>query len=367
NAITSIRFLDALEWRDFFERVSLVDHILREDPAGVYPRMEFASRDRYRHTLEGLALRSVHDEIEIAEAVISHCLEAQSADPADALRAHVGYYLISGGRYAFERSVGYEPHLRERLHRGPLAARGLIFWGLLAAITALLAGGLGAFVTARTGTLWAGLVVALSAIIPVSDVAVTLVNRIAAWLWPPRTLAKIDHRTPVAQAHQTMVVYTALLTSPTASQHVIDNMEIGFLANRDPNIRFAILADLRGGPSQHADTDEEVVHAARQGIAELNERYGRGDQRPFALFVRGRTWSEADETWMGWERKRGALTEFCRLLRGATDTSFTVADGDATSLAEITFVVTLDTDTLLPRDGARKLISTIAHPLNRAT
>ncbi|MHB1135426.1 MAG: GH36-type glycosyl hydrolase domain-containing protein [Coriobacteriia bacterium] len=365
NAITSIRFLDALEWREFFEQVSVVEQVLREDPAGVYSRMDFVSRDRLRHTVEELADRGPLNEIEVAEAVVSHCLEALAVDATDTRRAHVGYYLISDGRYAFERTVGYRPRLRERLHRGPLAARGTIYWGLLGATTLLLAGAMGWFAATATGRLWVGVLMGLLGVIPLSDVGMSLANRLAAWLWPPRMLAKIDHRLPVARAHRTMVVYTALLTSPSAARHVVDNMEVGFLANRDPNVRFAILADLRGGDERRAANDEAVIEAARAGIAELNERHGHGS-RPFLLFVRGRTWSEADRTWMGWERKRGALTEFCRLLRGATDTSFIIADEDPAGYAGVTFVITLDTDTILPRDGARKLIGAIAHPLNRA-
>lgn len=366
NAITSIRFLDGFEWRKFFEDTSLVEHILREDPSGVYSRMDFVSRDRYRHAIEGLARRCPHTETEVAEAVVSTCLEALRVDAADGLRSHVGYHLISAGRYPFEESIGYRPHARERLYRGPLAARGAIFWGALAGTTTLFAGACAAFayaVTANTGVTAA---LALLSVIPVSEVALIIVNRLAAALWPARTLPKIDHRQPVAGAHRTMAVYTALLTSPQAAQHVVDNMEVGYLANTDHNVRFAVLADLKGAPEKRTAGDQAVIEAAQRGIAVLNDRYGFAGERPFGLFVRGRTWSEHDSTWMGWERKRGALTEFCRLLRGATDTSFEVVDADAAEFSATTFVITLDTDTVLPRDSARKLISTIAHPLNRA-
>jgi len=366
NAITSIRFLGGFEWREFFVHASVVEHILAEDPAGVYIRMDFPSRDRYRHAIEGLALRSTLSEIEIAEAAVSHCLDAVGRDPADALRGHVGYYLLSEGRYALERSVNYRPHARERLHRGPLSARGAIYWGLLAGLTAVLALAVGIFAYSASGVQWPSLVMTLIAVIPVSDVALTLVNRIAAWLWPARTLPKIDHRQPVSRAHRTMVVYTALLTSPSGAQHVIDNMEVGYLANTDPNIGFAILADLKGAPTEHVPADEATIEAARRGVAALNARYAAGGERPFSLFVRARTYCAHDQVWMGWERKRGALTELCSLLRGATDTSFSIVDGSTSSFSGVTFVITLDTDTVLPRDGARKLISTIAHPLNRA-
>jgi len=366
NAITSVRFLDGFEWREFFEDISLVEHILREDPAGVYGRMDFVSRDRYRHAIEGVARRCDHSEIEVAEAVVSHCLEALRVDATDALRSHVGFHLVSGGRYVFEESIGYRPHVRERLYRGPLAARGVIFWGILATLTVLLAGGCAALGYAVTGNGWITLLLTALSVIPVSDVALTVVNRLAAGLWPARTLPKIDHRQPVSRAHSTMVVYTALLTSAAAAQHVIDNMEIGYLANTDHNVRFAVLADLRGATERVTAADAAVLDAARRGIAVLNDRYGLPGEHPFSLFVRGRTLSAHDKTWMGWERKRGALAEFCSLLRGATDTSFEVVEADTTVFPGVTFVITLDTDTILPRDGARKLISTIAHPLNRA-
>jgi len=366
NTITSVRFLGSLEWRDFFEATCFVEHALREDPAGVYARMDFASRDRYRHAVEGLARRSSLSETEVAEAAVTSALNAPSADPGEAVRGHIGYYLISAGRYGFEQAIDYRPQLRERIYRGPLASRGLIFWGLLALFTALVSAGIGVYVWAQTASVWAVAVVVLLGIVPASDLAINVVNRLASVLWPARTLPKIDFRRPVASAHRTMAVYTALLTSPAAARHVIDNMEVGYLANTDPNVRFAVLADLKGASEATVPADGAILDAARKGIAELNERYGRGGGGPFHLFVRGRRWSERDRTWMGWERKRGALHEFCQLLRGATDTSFVVADGDTALLASITFVITLDTDTVLPRDGARKLVSTIAHPLNRA-
>ncbi|MBN2848477.1 MAG: hypothetical protein JXP72_08530, partial [Coriobacteriia bacterium] len=366
NAITSVRFLGSLEWRDFFERTNLVEAVLREDPAGVYGRMDFASRDRYRHAIEGLAKRCPLDEITVAEAAVSTALESLTHDPADALRGHVGHYLISSGRYALEASVDYHRQFRERLYRGPLSARGPIYWGSFGLVTAGLAVAIGILAATLTAATWVAVVLAVLAVVPVSDVALTLVNRIAGKLWPARTLPKIDYRQPVAPAHRTLAVYTALLTSPAAAQHVIDNMEVGYLANSDPNVRFAVLADVKGSSTQHAPGDAAVIEAARNGVAELNERYGSHGSQPFSLFVRGRRWSEYDQTWMGWERKRGALTELCRLLRGATDTSFEAVVGDTASFPSITFVITLDTDTVLPRDGARKLISTIAHPLNRA-
>jgi cyclic beta-1,2-glucan synthetase len=366
NSITSIRFLSALEWRDFFEDCSLVEHVLQEDPSGIYPRMDFASRDRYRHAIEGLAERCPHGEIEVAEAVMSCALDALAHDPASPVTGHVGYYLISGGRYSLERSIDYKPRKRELVYRGPLASRGLIYWGLLASATLLLAFGMGWLVATSGAGTWETLAIILLALIPVSDLAVNIVNRVASSVWPARVLPKIDFRVPIAEAHRTVVIIPALLTSQSATQHVIDNLEVAYLANNDPNIGFALIGDLRGGDDRHAPGDKTIIEAARNGIATLNAHYGSDGIGPFHLFIRGRRFNDVEDVWMGWERKRGALTEFARVLRGATDTSFEIREGDASFLAGVTFVITLDSDTVLPRDGARKLISTIAHPLNRA-
>src|SRR3990172_5222553 len=102
--------------------------------------------------------------------------------------------------------------------------------------------------------------------------------------------------------------------------------------------------------------------SARGGVTALNARLG-GDR--FFLFHRAREWNPGEGTWMGWERKRGKVEELNRLLRGAIDTSFDVQVGDLTVLPSIRYCITLDSDTRLPRDAAKKLIGIIAHPLNR--
>jgi cellobiose phosphorylase len=375
NAITSIRFLSALDWRRFFERCSVVEAVLREDPAGVYARMDFVSRDRYRHSVEQLAERSEHAQVTVAEAAVSLALEALNREPAARAEAHVGYYLIAGGRIALERSLGYRPTPRERLHRGPLAAKGLLFGGMLGLFTAAAAFSVGAYAAGRAVPMaWAVLLALLSAI-PLSDLAMGLTNRISTWIWPAWVLPKLDDRLPVTNANRSMVVVPALITSPTSVRHVLENLEIAYLANRDDNVRFGLLGDLRGAAQETTEADGPIIEAALEGVAALNATYARpadpdtgapAGTGPFHLFIRSRRFNDADGVWMGWERKRGALEEFCSLLRGADNTSYTVRAGDDSALSGITFVITLDADTILPRDTARRMIATIAHPLNRA-
>ncbi len=367
NSITSIRFLDAFEWKTFFERASLVEQGLNEDPAGVYPRMDFESRDRCRHAVEQMARRCPLGELEIVEASLALATDSLVRDPGDLVRGHVAYYLVSDGRNDLEPAVGYRPRARERMYRGPLRFRGLIYGSLLGGMTAILMSLVVWWMTLAGGSAIGTAIVAVLGLVPLSELALGVTNRVLAVLYPPRPLLKLDFVHPIAESHRTLVVVPTLLSSVPATQSVMDGLEISYLANRDPNIAYALLGDLKGSEEPRRDDDDEIVEAAVRAVNELNDRYAiEHGLRPFHLFIRTRTFNSSEGLWMGWERKRGALLELARLLHGECGSSFTHKIGDAGFRRDVTFVVTLDADTQLPRDGARKLISTVAHPLNRA-
>jgi len=367
NAIGSVRLLDALDWNDFFESICHVERILRGDPVGVYGLMDFASRDRYRHSLEELSKRSSTGEIEIAQQVVARCEASLVADAEDDVRGHVGYWLISSGRYELERAVGYRVRPRERIRRGPLRFRGTFYWGMLALATAGFGAGLMAYALTQGVTGWGLAAVLLAGLIPVSEPGLALTNRIAALVFPARALPKLDALRPIADAHRTVVLAPSLLLSVPHVQTVIDGLEVAYLANRDPNIHFALLGDPTSSQEQRVPEDDLVEEAARRGIDELNERYWEeAGVRPFHLFMRERRFIDSEQAWMGWERKRGFIDEFVRELRDGHATTIHTRIGDGDWLRGVTFVLTVDADTIVPRDAAKRLIATIAHPLNRA-
>ncbi|HET6498752.1 MAG TPA: glucoamylase family protein, partial [Coriobacteriia bacterium] len=367
NSVTSIRFLGAFDWKSFFEETSFVELALREDPAGVYARMDFSSRDRYRRILETLARRSPLSEIEVAEAAVSSALDGSSGASGDPVVAHVGHYLVGEGSGAFEHSIGYEPAVRDRITRAVRRESGLFYWGTISLVTGVLLALL-AYYAVVVGALTPVVVlVALLGVIPLSDVAMVVANRVAAVVFPPRILPKLDYLQPIDEPHRTLVVATALLTSVGAVRSVIDGLEVAYLANRDEQLGFGLLGDLKGADAEHREGDAEIIEAAIRGMEELNARYRAEHGRPpFFLFIRGRRYNGAEGAWMGWERKRGALVELNHSLRHTRETSFIHRLGEEEFLAGVTFVLTLDADTQLPRDAARKLVCTIAHPLNRA-
>ncbi len=163
-----------------------------------------------------------------------------------------------------------------------------------------------------------------------------------------------------------MVVIPALFGTERDVKFLTRQIENHFVANSDPNIFFAVLTDFADANEKETPQDDELITQAKAEIERLNEKYGNDGYRPFYLLHRERTWNPAEQIWMGWERKRGKLEEFNGLLRGKTDTSYTIQFGDVDILESIRFVITLDADTLLQRDSAHRLIGTLAHVLNHA-
>ena len=363
NIITSMRLLSTLDWKDFFEKVSRIDPELGKDPAGVYARMDFATRDRYRHGIERISKVTKKRELEIAQAALQ-LAEAAHAENEDAPRAHIGYYLVGDGVAELETTVGYRPTLRERLLRAVEWHCSGVYLGIFAALTVLLM-----FLFAYTmrhggASIWVTVIGELLVLIPASDLAINALNWDITHTFAPRLLPKIDLTKGIPPEARTIVVVPAILPDEATVATLIDKLEISYLANQDEHLHFALLGSFADADSEGMPNDQAILEAAQQGIEKLNRRYSDGESVRFHLFHRRRQWCETEDKWIGWERKRGKLREFNLLLRGATDTSFIVATADKELLKQIRYVITLDSDTQLPRDAAKRLIGTAIHPLN---
>jgi cyclic beta-1,2-glucan synthetase len=365
NLITSMRLLNALDWTHFFEHVSLVEEVLRQDPAGVYAHMDFATRDLYRHEVEAIAKRMRGPEVDVARRAIELCSAEAHPDAAQWRERHVGFYLIDRGRSELERSLRVRPKLWERLGRAVRREAAVYYLGGIAAITLALAVGVGAFTYFALANIAIAIGAVVLAALPASDIAVALVNYCVTKLLRPKPLPKVEFKERIPPHCQTIVVVPSMLTSASGVRRLLERIEVHYLTNPEHGLQFALLTDFADAPERTMPEDDDLVDQATAGILALNERYSNGQDR-FLLLHRRRHWSEADKIWMGWERKRGKLVEFNRLLRGAADTSFAVQVGALTDTHAVRYVITLDTDTRLPHAAARQLIGTLAHPLNRA-
>jgi cyclic beta-1,2-glucan synthetase len=362
NSIGSLRFLDRMDWREFVETMSAVEHWLRDDPAGVYTRMDFLTRDAYRHVVEDLARRTGVDEPVVAQEAV----KLARRQPAPEIEAHVGYFLVDAGL----------PQLRAALHgpargaplriprRVPLA----VYLAPIAVIALLWTAVLLAGMPEPVGRPWWWLAAGL-AVVAASELGIALVNWIATLQVPPRPLPRMDLRQGIPADCRTLVVMPSMLAGRAAVDELVARLEVHYLANRDERLHFALLTDFMDADQALLAHDLELLEYAGAHIDRLNARYAPELGQRFFLMHRPRLWNPAERCWMGAERKRGKLEALNRLLvaedvHAQAEADFLRTRGELAGLQQVRYVITLDTDTQLPRDAARALVGAMSHPLN---
>ncbi len=365
NSISSLRFISAMDWRDYVESLSVVEQTLRKDPMGMYASQDFSTRDRCRHVIEDVARWCECDELNVAhEAIVLAQTAAEQMGTSDR-RAHVGYYLTDQGLQSLEQGVGCRLPWKSRVIR---MCRNLSLPLYLSPILLLTALATSLILSSLSGILlddWRYWFFTITGLIGISALAVPLVNLGVTLLLPPQALPRLDFSKGIPDHHRTMVVVPTLLSKQQEIDDLVEALEIRYLGNRDPNIFFALLTDFLDAPECTQPGDDALLGYARDAVQKLNETYCEDRPCIFYLFHRPRVWNPHERVWMGYERKRGKLEQFNALLRGGAQAAFSDIVGDASILSSIQYVITLDTDTQLPRDVAHTLIGNIAHPLNR--
>nr|WP_145653399.1 glucoamylase family protein [Pseudoduganella lurida] len=370
NSIGSLRFLGTMDWQEFVETMSTVERILREDPAGVYGAMEFATRDQYRHVIERIARGSALAEAEVAGLALelARMHQGQGSESRDPHHGHIGFYLIDKGVLLLERKAELRRPPREALQATLRAAPLVSYLGSIAALS-VVATGLMVERALRDGvTGWLLALVAIVGLMGSSQLALALVNWVATLVTRPHPLPRMDFKGGIPSDARAVVVVPSLFYSVANVDELCEQLEVRFLANRDPNLHFCLLSDFADAPSETLPTDAALLERARGHIESLNAKYGHADnEAPFVLLHRPRRWSETERTWMGHERKRGKLSDLNRFLRLKDNAraAFALIVGETGGLHTVKYVITLDSDTQLARDSARQFIATMRHPLNQ--
>ena len=378
NSIGSLRVLGAMNWRDFVETLSAVEQVLRQDPSGSYGKMDFSTRDRYRHTVEKIAKSSERSEPEVARAAIELAREGAARNGSDDRAQHVGFYLIDKGLEQLERQVEVRLSAAEAFRRAGREFPLLLYLGAITLVTIIVAATLlakahaSAVPTAFQRVFpsvfygWALGLFGILSVVCASQLAVALVNWLVSSLATPHRLPRMDFSQGIPPEHRALVVVPTILVSAQNVEDLVEALEVRFLANRDDNLHFGLLTDFRDAHQEALPEDEPLLRLARKRIEGLNQKYESANDNLFFLFHRPRQWNPQERIWMGYERKRGKLAELNSFLRGGSRDRFSLVIGDTSILAKVKYVISLDTDTQLPRDLARQLVGAMAHPLNRA-
>ncbi|MFZ3129573.1 MAG: glucoamylase family protein, partial [Desulfosporosinus sp.] len=366
NLITGLHAVAHWVWQDYFESLCQVEQILRQDTAGVYSAMDFASRNHMRQVVEDSARRLKVSEIKVAKTVLALASDVPGAEQKEARFKHVGYYLLNFRGlqelyHAFEARLCWRSRLGYWSKEHPIVLYLIllsIYFGMFMLVFIDWQQGAGPL---RVGTL---IVVSLAMGIPASEWAITLLHWLINHTLKTQTLPCLEYAAGVPLEALTMVVIPTIWSNPQDVEKMCQRLEVQFLANRDPNIHFAILGDFQDAQQEEMIEDQQILNVARSLVERLNEQYSATAGSAFYLFHRKRLWNPQEGAWMGWERKRGKLMEFNSLLRGNQATSYNVIVGDMHTLGKVRYVLTIDADTIIPRESAKRLIGIIAHPLN---
>ncbi|MCK9216413.1 MAG: glycosyl transferase [Firmicutes bacterium] len=355
NSITGLHEISTLNWNDIFEAISIVEEKLRKDPSKVYSNMDFESRDYYRKTIEKISKQWKVPEVRIANQAVKLALEADS-ERRDSKKNHVGYYLVDKGRIKlFEKLKLGKDYLR--LDSTALYIMPILILAIL--ITYFIIN------TFLKNIEWVKLLlIAPFLFISISDISVHFINYLFMKAYPVSLLPRLEFKEGIPKEAMTMVIMPALLTDKKSAKELIEKMEVYYLANKDKNIFFALVGDFVDSNKEKEKKDESIVNEALSGVKILNDVYSKEGER-FYYFHRKRIFNKIQNKWMGWERKRGAIIEFNNMIRGK-DNTFHIKTGDISKLKDLKYIITIDSDTNLKMNSAKKLIGIIAHPLNRA-
>jgi len=366
NSINSLRSLAVTDWRAFVESHSVVEHVLRGDPQGTYALMDFTTRDRYRHIVEYISKKSNTSEPEVARLALGLSSDAKTVNGAADRRSHVGYFLVDDGVRQTQTLAGAPVAAPGKLHlaAGSRAAA-FYFGGILLVTLAASAVALFKAYTAGITSAWLLAAIAPPLVLCLSQFAVSVMNFVVTQFVKPLLLPRMDFAKGIPFDSKSLVVIPSMLANMETIDGLAEGLEVRYLANRDKNLHFGLLTDFEDSLLEHQPQDDALLGHARARILKLNEKYGRRDNDLFFLFHRPRQWNPQQQRWMGYERKRGKLSDLNALLRDNSKERFSLIIGEQSVLPLIRYVITLDADTQLPLNAAWKLVGTMAHPLNR--
>lgn len=361
NCINSIRAIEALNWKSVFEKLSYMEAVLRNDPSGIYSSMDFQSRDYYRHNLEKIAKKIRLPESYLAKLCIKCAAEAKETSKNE-YEKHVGYYIIDNGVNCIYRKIKYRSYQSFFKRHKAFSYIALNILGTAALVAFIIARSLS---DDKNLILWKYVISGIVIVIPCSEIVNSILNWSINHLTTPKFIPKLALAEGIPNSCKCIVVIPVILNDEENVNELINKLEVYYLANQEDNLYFAVLGDFKDSKNETEDDDIKITEAGLKAVKILNNKYKKNEDI-FYFFNRRRIYNKKEEMWIGWERKRGKLMEFNKLLRGNRETSYNVTSAPIGNIQDIRYVITLDADTQIPRDTAKKLIGAMSHILNRA-
>lgn len=346
NSITSIKRIQRINFLEIFEKINGVEGILRQDPSNVYEKMDDKTKEYYRNQIKEVAKKTKMSELYIARKA----LELARTQDITTKQSHIGYYLVDTGKNELYDALQYKTS-RQMSAKDKTKAY-LLGIGLLSILLSL----------GMSWLIYFHWLTFLLFLIPASEIAIQTTQYILSKIVKPKPIPKLDYLQGIDEEHKTMVVIPTILKSKEKVQELVRKLEVFYLANQSKNIYFTLLGDCSESKKKEEDFDQEVMQEGEKLVQELNVKY---KQTIFHFIYRKREWNEKEGAYLGWERKRGMLTQFNQYLLGKIKNPFRVNTLEKQPKEKIKYIIILDADTDLILNSAFELVGAMAHILNQ--
>ena len=357
NCITSIKRIQRINFLDIFEKINGVEGILNNEPAKIYENMEYKTKEYYRNTIKEIAKKTNMSEIYVAKKVVELCSQAQNGEK----EGHIGYYLIDDGKEKLYKKLEYKEHILKQETKVKIYIATIVI--LTIVISALIS-------QALTKELVKRILFTILLLIPISEIVIQTIQYILGKVVKPKLIPKMELKNGISKENATFVVIPTIIKSKEKVQELFEKMEVFYLANKSPNLYFAVLGDCSESNMQEEKFDKEVEEEGLKQVARLNAKYseqseGENEFPIFHFIYRERKYNKSEEKYLGWERKRGLLTQFNEYILKHEKNQFKVNTINQEEIPFIKYVITLDSDTDLVLNTAFELVGAMSHILNK--
>ena len=352
NCIISIKKIQRINFLDIFEKINGVEGILNREPAGIYEKMDHKTKEYYRNTIKEIAKKTNMSEIYVAKKTIEFCNQAQQGNK----QSHIGYYLIDEGREKLFNKLEFKETRMQNLTKAKIYITTIIF------ITIILSLNLAKI---ATNNLIKYIITTLILSLPISEFITQTIQYILGKIVKPKPIPKMDLEHGIDKENATFVVIPTIIKTREKVQELFKKMEVFYLANKSRNLYFAVLGDCSESTMQDEKFDQEVIDEGLKQSQQLNEKYPNNEFPIFHFIYRERKYNKSEEKYLGWERKRGLLTQFNEYILKHEKNKFKTNTINQENLPQIKYVITLDSDTDLVLNTAFELVGAMSHILNK--
>ena len=366
NSITSIKEIQRINFLEIFEKINGVEEILKKDPAQVYSKMDYKTKDYYRGKIKEISKKTKISEIYIARKMLEIAQENFEKE-GENKKSHIGYYLIDKGINKLYDRLEYSTKREEtEQNKAKIYILSVTILSILVSIF------LNYLLSLKIQNTVISILSFILFLIPSSEIITQIIQYILNKTVKPKLIPKIDFSNGIDKEHATFVVIPTILKNKEKVQEMMENLERYYLANKSENLYFALLGDCSQSSLKEEKFDEEVIQEGIEQVERLNKKYPNEDFPIFSFIYRERQWNEKENCYLGWERKRGLLNQFNEYIlhqknpfKTNTIQEHIANEQSKQILRNIKYVITLDADTDLILNSAQELIGAMAHILNK--